>query len=105
MTNRVKNSSILKFAVLTAYLFSQVVNAATASQLEHTVALQNHESQIVEEIKSGFSDLLADLGFPEVKLQAKKQLQHSTTEQQAAELVSAATAQLPEYKFKVVIAD
>ncbi|WP_340680286.1 hypothetical protein [Paraglaciecola sp.] len=105
MKNRLNTLSIIKFAALTAYLFSQVVNAATTSQLERTAALQNNESQIVEEIKSGFSDLLADLGFPEVKLQAKKQLQHSINEQQAAELVGAATDQLPEYKFKVVIID
>ncbi|KXI28775.1 hypothetical protein [Paraglaciecola hydrolytica] len=105
MKNIFKKLSIFKLAVLSAYVFGQVASAATASQLDDAVITQNSESHIVAEIKAGFADLLADLGFPEVKLQAKKQLLHSTNEQQATELVSAATAQLPEYKFKVVIAD
>tara|TARA_R110000868_G_scaffold324745_2_gene585569 strand:+ start:97 stop:405 length:309 start_codon:yes stop_codon:yes gene_type:complete len=97
--------SMLKFAAISAYLFSHMAFATTAIHEESKVATQSIESQIIEEIKLGFADLLAEIGFPEVKVQANKMLQHNTTEQQATELVNAATAQLPEYKFKVVIAD
>ena len=97
--------SMFKFAAISAYLFSQMAFATTATPAENKVASQSFESQIIEEIKLGFADLLAEIGFPEVKVQANKMLQHNTTEQQATELVNSGTAQLPEYKFKVVIAD
>jgi hypothetical protein len=97
--------SMLKYAAVTAYLFSHMAFASTATQLDNKVTSQSFESQIIEEIKLGLVDLLSEIGFPEVKVQANKLLQHNTTEQQATELVNASTAQLPEYKFKVVIAD
>ena len=104
MKKQINILSMLKFTTLAAYLFSQAVTATTAEQqTTQTTTLQ--EIQIIEEIKSGFNNLLADLGFPEVKYQAKKQLQHNSTERHATELVNAANQQLPEYKFKVVIAD
>ena len=105
MKNKLNKITLLKFAAISAYLFTQLAHATTAAHINSNVAVKTHELQIVEEIKSGFANMLAEIGFPEVKHQVKKSLQHNTTEQQATELVNAATEQLPEYKFKVVIAD
>lgn len=105
MKNQLNKLSMLKLTAIAAYLFTQTVNAATVDHQNVQVSTTPPELQIVEEIKSGINNMLAELGFPEVKHQAKKHLQHNTAERQATELVNAANQQLPEYKFKVVITE
>ena len=107
MKNQINKLNMLKLTAIAAYLFTYSAHATTAAQQhkDDTVAAPAQELQILEEIKSGFNNMLADLGFPEVKHQAKKHLQRNSAEQQATEIVNATNQQLPAYKFKVVIAD
>lgn len=103
-TNSFKNT-LYSLSLFTAYLFTSTAGATTAKELRKNDAALTAEASVFEQIKLGISDMLAELSFPEVKTQVHQGLIYSATEIKADEHVKAGTAQLPEYKFKVIIAD
>lgn len=95
----------LSLALITAYLFNQTVYASTPSTFHKQPTESYSQTDIFEQIELGFTKMLGEFHFPEVKGQVHNGLKHSTTELQATESVLSSTSALPEYKFKVVITD
>ena len=92
-------------AVLAALLFTQTVAAKLGSnnatdQLESKINV-NVEAEILNNINK----MLENVQAQTIKIDVAKQLDISTVQLQTNELVQNASKNLPEFKFKVVIAD
>ena len=98
-------TSYITMAILGITLFSQTAMAKlaanrTALQLESNIEV-NVEAEIVDNI----NQMLANLQAPKIKSDVVKQLKISTVQSQTNELVQDLGEKLPDFKFKVIIAD
>jgi hypothetical protein len=92
-------------AILASLLFMQTASAKLGSnrstiQLESTIGI-NIETEIVNNINM----MLADVQAPAIKTDVVKQLNIDIVQSQTNELVQNVSEKLPEFKFKVVIAE
>mgnify|MGYP003681431811 CR=1 FL=1 len=92
-------------AILVSVLFSQTAAAKLGAnrstmQLESSIGI-NIETEIVNNINM----MLENVQAPAIKSDVVKQLGIETLQSQTNELVQNANESLPEFKFKVVIAD
>lgn len=66
---------------------------------------QNVELNLQQEIEQNLKLMLADIKAPSINTDIVKQLNHGYLLAQTDKLLETASQSLPEYKFKVVIAD
>jgi hypothetical protein len=92
-------------AIIATTLFSQ--NAmAKLGENRFTLQLDNNTDLNIEaEIVDNISKMLANVQAPAIKTDIAKQLNLDTVQSQTNEMVQNAAEKLPEFKFKVVIAD
>ncbi|NCP63287.1 MAG: hypothetical protein GW763_09590 [Paraglaciecola sp.] len=105
MQTNTRYSSWLKLTTLSAYLCTSLAFATNHDELHTALTIHPESSQIILEIQTSLANMLAEITLPEVKHQVEKLLAQGLIEHHANELVESSTAELPEYKFKVVIAD
>jgi hypothetical protein len=77
-----------------------VSNAAFANTVN-----QNVEFNLQQEVEQNLQLMLADIKAPNINTDVVKQLNHGYVLTQTNKLVATASESLPQYKFKVVIAD
>jgi hypothetical protein len=92
-------------AILASVFFMQSALAKLGAnpstiQLENTIGI-NIETEIVNNINM----MLANVQAPAIKTDVVKQLNIDTVQSQTNELVQNASEKLPEFKFKVIIAE
>jgi hypothetical protein len=97
--------SLFKVSAIIAYLCTSLAFATNQDELHTELTIHPETSQILLEIQTSLSSMLAEIKLPEVKQHVEKLLAQGLIEHHANELVASSTAELPEYKFKVVIAD
>ena len=92
-------------AILATLLFTQTVTAKLGSN-NATVQLESKIKVNVEaEIINNINEMLENIQAQTIKTDVAKTLDISTVQLQTNELVQNASKNLPEFKFKVVIAD
>ncbi|WP_299071783.1 hypothetical protein [uncultured Paraglaciecola sp.] len=92
-------------AILASVFFMQTATAKLANtgssvQLKSPIAV-NVEAEIV----SNINNMLSNMQSPSVAKDATKQLELETVQFNANELVQNVSKNLPEFKFKVILAD
>jgi hypothetical protein len=105
MQTNTRYSSWFKLTTLSAYLCTSLAFATSQDELHTSLTIHPETSQIMVEIQTSLANMLAEITLPEVKHQVEKLLSQGLIEYHVNELVESSTAELPEYKFKVVIAD
>ena len=92
-------------AILATVLFSQTA-AAKLGTIRSTIQLDNKiEVNVEAEIRNNINNMLAKVQAPTIKTDVAKQLDFVTVQLQTNELVHNVSENLPEFKFKVVLAD
>jgi hypothetical protein len=98
-------TTYISMAILAMALSSQTA-AAKLSTSHSIVPVQNKiEFNIEAEIVSNINEMLANLQAPTIKNDAAKQLNINTVQLQTNKLVREVGENLPEFKFKVILAD
>ncbi|MBU3001804.1 hypothetical protein [Paraglaciecola arctica] len=92
-------------AVLATVFFTQSATAKLGAN-RSTMQLEKHmEINVEAEIVGNINDMLANIHTSSIKDEVTKQLSIGTVQSQTNELVQNIDATLPEFKFKVVLAD
>ncbi|MFT6992339.1 MAG: hypothetical protein ACJASL_004339 [Paraglaciecola sp.] len=92
-------------AILATVLFSQTA-AAKLGIIRSTIQLENKiEVNVEAEIRNNINNMLAKVQAPTIKTDVAKQIDFITVQLQTNELVHNVSENLPEFKFKVVLAD
>jgi Na+-transporting NADH:ubiquinone oxidoreductase subunit NqrC len=92
-------------AILATVLFSQTA-AAKLGVIRSTIQLENKiEVNVEAEIRNNINNMLAKVQAPTIKTDVAKQIDFITVQLQTNELVHNVSENLPEFKFKVVLAD
>ena len=92
-------------AILASMLFTQTATAKLGAS-RSTVQLENIiEINIEAEIVNNINMMLANVQAPSIKTDVAKQLNIGTVQAKTNELVHNVAKQLPEFKFKVIIAE
>jgi len=91
--------------ILALTLISQTADAKLAANRSVLQLESNIEINIEAEIVNNINEMLGNVQTPTIKTDAAKQLDISTVQFKTNELVKNVTETLPEFKFKVIIAD
>jgi len=94
----------MKLRFKTLFINTLATLLVTSAAFANT-ANQNLELNLQQEVEQNLQLLLADIMAPNINTLVVKQLNHGYVLTQTNELLNAASQSLPEYKFKVVIAD
>jgi hypothetical protein len=92
-------------AILASVLFTQTATAKLGAN-RSTIDLESKmEINVEAEIINNINEMLANVKTSNIKNDVTKQLDIHTVQSQTNELVQGINKNLPEFKFKVVIAD
>jgi hypothetical protein len=92
-------------AILATVLFTQTVDAKLGANRSTTQLESNIEVNVEAEIVNNINKMLANVTSPTIKNDVAKQLEIGTVQLKTNEIVQNVAKELPEFKFKVVIAD
>jgi hypothetical protein len=98
-------TTYISMAILAMALSSQTAAAKLSTSLSIVPVQNKIEFNIEAEIVSNINEMLANLQAPTIKNDAAKQLNISTVQLQTNKLVREVGENLPEFKFKVILAD
>jgi hypothetical protein len=92
-------------AILATLLISQTASAKLGVKSSTIQLINKIEINVEAEIVSNINEMLANVRAPSIKVDATKQLNIDLVKLQTNELVHNVSENLPEFKFKVVLAD
>jgi hypothetical protein len=98
-------TTYITMAILATTLFSQTAVAKLGANPSTVQLNSNIQINIEAEIVDNINQMLGNLQAPTIKNDIVKQLNIDTVQSQTNELVQDIDEKLPEFKFKVVIAD
>lgn len=98
-------TTYITMAILATTLFSQTAVAKLGANRSTLQLESNIQINIEAEIVDNINQMLGSLQAPTIKDDVVKQLNIDTVQSQTNELVQDLGEKLPEFKFKVVIAD
>jgi hypothetical protein len=102
--NKMKTTYTI-IAILAALLISQTASAKLGVKSSTIQLINKIEINVEAEIVSNINEMLANVQAPSIKVDATKQLNIDLVKLQTNELVHNVSENLPEFKFKIVIAD
>ena len=92
-------------AILTALLISQTAIAKLGVKSSTIQLINKIEINVEAEIVNNINEMLANVQAPSIKIDATKQLNIDLVKLQTNELVHNVSENLPELKFKIIIAE